>query len=125
MRGKSVAECVSAQQLELNARNFVDNYDAPFSEVQNACLALYPDKFLSESDGTEFCPYKEMWEELPDGRDLATIYCIEFHKAMWSSYHPKLMVKQDKIMTRGDEKCTFFTYMEGDEKSGVMIFDQK
>lgn len=125
IRGRAVADYVKKNALECNAENFVRYYDAPFAEIQKACINLFPDKKLDASDGTTFCPYKEIWERFEDGGKIGLIYCEAFHEAMWKSYHPKLRVKQDKIMTRGDEICTFLTYMEGEEDKAVPIFDQK
>ena len=123
IRGEDVAANVKVQNLELNAENFVRNYDSSFGEIQKECLRIFPEAKLEKADGTTFCPYKEVWESYPGGNELAVIYCEEFHKAMWGSYHPDLKVKQDQIMTRGDKICTFETYMEGD-KEPVLIFNQ-
>ena len=125
IRGEGVARFVSESGLKRTAENFVRYYDAPFADIQRATLPLFPACKLEPSDGTTFCPYKEIWETYPNGRQLGLIYCEEFHKAMWAGYHPKLRVEQDRIMTRGDAKCTFWTYMEGEENAGVAIFDQK
>lgn len=125
IRGASVADYVNKKGLDHNAENFVKYYDAPFAEVQRACLALFPEGKLDSSNGTTFCPYKEIWEKYESGRTIGRIYCEAFHEAMWKSYHPRLRVKQDKIMTKGDDMCTFLTFMEGEEDKGVLIFDQK
>ena len=125
IRGTSVADFVARQGLDLNAENFVRFYDAPFSDVQRACLSLFPDCKLESAEGTTFCPYKEIWEQFSNGTEIGRIYCEAFHEAMWKSYHPRLRVKQDKIMTRGDEMCTFLTFMDGEEDKSVLIFDQK
>lgn len=125
IRGASVAGFVQRNGLEHNAENFVKHYDAPFADVQKACLSLFPGKKMDSSDGTTFCPYKEIWEKYENGREVGRIYCEAFHEAMWKSYHPRLRVRQDKIMTKGDDMCTFLTFMEGEEDKGVLIFDQK
>lgn len=125
IRGRSVADYVKKNALEHNAENFVRNYDAPFADIQKACLSLFPDKKLEASEGTTFCPYKEIWESFDGGQQIGLIYCEAFHEAMWKSYHPKLRVRQDKIMTKGDEMCTFHTFMEGQEDKALLIFDQK
>lgn len=125
IRGRAVADYVKKKGLEQNAENFVKYYDAPFAEIQRACISLFPDKKLDTAHGTTFCPYKEIWGSFEDGMGIGLIYCEAFHEAMWESYHPKLRVRQDKIMTRGDEICTFVTFMEGEEDKGVLIFDQK
>ncbi len=125
LRGTAIAEYIQKNQLPYDAKSFIDNFDSCFSDLQKEFLELFPDKSLVPCEGTTFCPYLEIWKELEDGKKLALIYCEEFHKAMWEAYHPKLRVRQDKIMARDDEICTFETYMEGDEDNILLIFDQK
>lgn len=125
MRGEAVAEYVKENNLSHNVENFVKYYDSPWSEIQKACLSTFPDQSLNASEGTTFCPYYEIWRRQPDGKEIGLIYCEEFHKAMWKAYHPDLKVDQDKIMTRGDDMCTFATYMEGKKDEAVPFFDQK
>ncbi|MBN2534273.1 MAG: L-2-amino-thiazoline-4-carboxylic acid hydrolase [Spirochaetales bacterium] len=127
IRGKAIAKYVHENNLPYDVESFIKYYDSPWSEIQEACISLFPDedKNLKPAMGTTFCPYLKIWESLPSGKEFALIYCEEFHKAMWASYHEQLRVRQDKIMSRGDDICTFDTYMEGQEDKSMPIFDQK
>ena len=125
IRGEAIAEYVQEQQLPYNAQSFVDNYDSCWSDLQNAFLELFPEKKLITAEGTTFCPFLELWRDLEDGKELCLIYCEEFHKAMWEAYHPDLRVRQDNIMARNDDICTFETYMEGEKDKVIQIFNQK
>lgn len=124
IRGKAVADYVKQQNLPYDAESFVRNYDSCFEDVQKAFLGDFHNTTLPKCKGVSFCPYLEIWEEFDDGKELALIYCEEFHKAMWAAYHPYLRVRQDQIKARNDSVCTFLTYMEGDEDNAIGIFDQ-
>ncbi|HIC93150.1 MAG TPA: hypothetical protein EYP09_02735 [Anaerolineae bacterium] len=124
IRGEAVRQYVESKGLPITKENFVRYYDMPFAAVQRASLPLYPGAALPQSEGVTFCPYKEVWERLPRGREIGLAYCEEFHKAMWAAYHPKLRVRQDQIMLRGDRICTFETYFEGETES-IKTFEQK
>ena len=57
----------------------------------------------------------DLWKKY-DLMDAAVVYCEEIHHAMWTAYHEDTVVVQEKILTRGDDKCTFRCKMPNYQK---------
>ena len=112
-RGLAHRERMLHYGLELNMRNLHVYSDLPGDEDQETCRQIFEkDDFYS--DLTE-CDMFDLWKKY-DLMDAAVAYCEEMHHAMWSAFHEDTVVVQDKILTRGDEKCTFRCRMPNYQK---------
>lgn len=104
IRGTNHRERMLHYGLELNMQNLHVYSDLPGDDDQETCRQIFePDDFYS--DLTE-CDMFELWKKY-DLMDAGVVYCEEIHHAMWSAFHEDTVVIQDKILTRGDNMCTF------------------
>lgn len=104
VRGTNHRERTLHYGLELNMRNLHAYSDLPGDDDQETDRQIFEkDDFYS--DLTE-CDMYDLWKKY-DLMKAAVVYCEEIHHAMWTAYHEDTVVVQDKILTRGDDKCTF------------------
>ncbi len=104
IRGTNHRERTLHYGLELNMQNLHAYSDLPGDDDQPTNRQIFEkDDFYS--DLTE-CDMFELWKKY-DLMDAGVVYCEEIHHAMWSAYHEDTVVIQDKILTRGDDCCTF------------------
>jgi hypothetical protein len=55
-----------------------------------------------------WCPYAAAWNQFgEEGRRLGYLYDVELHTTMYNTYLPGVMVRWEKLMTRGDATCNF------------------
>lgn len=112
-RGTAHRERMLHYGLELNMQNLHVYSDLPGDDDQETNRQLFEkDDFYS--DLTE-CDMYELWKKY-DLLDAGVVYCEEIHHAMWSAFHEDTVVVQDKILTRGDDCCTFRCKMPNYEK---------
>lgn len=104
IRGTALRERQLHYGLELNMRNLHVYADLPGDDDQETNRQIFEkDDFFS--DLTE-CDMFDLWKKY-DLMEAAVVYCEEIHHAMWTAYHEDTVVVQDKILTRGDDRCTF------------------
>ena len=108
IRGAAQRERQLHYGLELNMQNLHVYADLPGDDDQETNRQIF-EKDCFYSDLTE-CDMYELWKKY-DLMDAAVVYCEEIHHAMWTAYHEDTVVVQDKILTRGDDKCTFLCKM--------------
>jgi hypothetical protein len=70
------------------------------------------------------CPLFEEWRAL-GGMAEGICYCEEIHKTMWASYDPRIETIQPKIMTRGDDSCTFEVHWKNSGTGGTPAVPSK
>ena len=58
------------------------------------------------------CNLEKIWniEGKEEGAYLGSIYCDEFHQAMWGAYRNGTIVELPKLLTKGDPYCHFIVY---------------
>ena len=104
LRGQAARAKHLAEGVELNLKNFVDDYDNPMSVwgwEDNAILT--PGRWHANCN---FCPHVSAWREL-DELELGYIYDYEVHVSLFTSYEPETRVQWDELQSRGDATCQF------------------
>ena len=104
VRGGALRDRQLHYGLELNMMNLHTYSDLPGDDDQPTNREIFqPDHFYSTLNE---CDMFELWKKY-DLMDAGVVYCEEIHHAMWATYHEDTVVVQEKIMTRGDEVCSF------------------
>lgn len=104
VRGAALRDRQLHYGLELNMMNLHTYSDLPGDDDQPTAREVFqPDHFYSTLNE---CDMFDLWKKY-DLMDAGIIYCEEIHHAMWATYHEDTVVVQEKIMTRGDEVCSF------------------
>lgn len=104
VRGAKLRDRQLHYGLELNMRNLHTYCDLPGDDDQPTNREIFEkDDFYSTLNE---CDMFDLWKEY-DLMDAGVVYCEEIHHAMWATYHEDTVVVQEKIMTRGDDICSF------------------
>jgi len=121
-RGATLRRRHQEQGLEVNVKSLAEHYDMPGSRTsafKRTFLQLDEDNRVSE---TYVCQLAQIWEQLGGeaGLSLGSIYCQEFHPAMWGEYDERIRTTLPRLLTLGDPCCRFEVHREGkahDEKN--------
>jgi hypothetical protein len=93
-----------AEGIEINLKNFVDDYDNPMSVWGwDDGAVLTPGRWHATCN---FCPHVSAWKEL-DELELGYLYDFEVHVSLFTSYDPETRVQWDELQSRGDPTCQF------------------
>ena len=104
VRGTAHRERLLHYGLELNMQNLHIYDDLPGGDDQETCRQLFEkDDFYSDLNE---CDMYDLWKKY-DLLGAGVLYCEEMHHAMWTAFHEDTVVVQEKILTRGDDMCTF------------------
>jgi hypothetical protein len=90
------------------------NYDLPGDTIsKRKQVKLTNDDRESH---TFACNLEKIWvlEGGEDGDYLGSIYCDEFHQAMWGAYRDGTIVELPELLTKGDPHCHFIVYKKHD-----------
>ena len=113
LRGTAHRERMLHYGLELNMRNLHVYSDLPGDDDQETNRQIFePDCFYSDLNE---CGMFDLWKKY-DLMDAGVVYCEEIHHAMWTAFHEDTVVVQEKILTRGDDRCTFLCKMPNYQK---------
>jgi L-2-amino-thiazoline-4-carboxylic acid hydrolase len=93
-----------AEGVEINLKNFVDDYDNPMSVWgwEDGAI-LTPGRWHATCN---FCPHVSAWQELGE-LELGQLYDFEVHVSLFTSYDPETRVQWDELQSRGDLTCQF------------------
>jgi len=60
------------------------------------------------------CNLERVWasESGGEGDRLGSIYCDEFHQAMWGAYREGTIGELPELLTKGDPHCHFVVYQK-------------
>lgn len=113
-RGETLRERHKAQGLPINVRTLFEHYDLPKAKNHDAVrnrINLDEDSYVSE---TLDCHLQQIWEELggEEGNYIGSIYCDEFHWAMWSAYDEDIVTEIPELLTKYDPCCRFEVHRE-------------
>jgi hypothetical protein len=96
--------------LPITMKTLFTNYDLPGDTVsKRKQIKLTDDERESH---TYVCNLEKIWslKGSEDGNYLGSIYCDEFHQAMWGAYRDGTIVELPKLLTKGDQYCHFVVY---------------
>ena len=101
--------------LSISMETLFTNYDLPGdNQSRREQVKLTVDERESY---TMECGLEMVWAS--DGGDegdrLGSIYCDEFHQAMWGAYKVGTVVELPELLTKGDPRCHFVVYRRKDE----------
>jgi hypothetical protein len=91
------------------------NYDLPGdNQSRRRQIKLTDDERESY---TMTCGLERVWasEGGDEGDRLGSIYCDEFHQAMWGAYREGTVVELPELLTKGDPHCHFVVYRPNGE----------
>jgi len=101
--------------LPITMKTLFTNYDLPGdTQSKRKQVKLTEDERESY---TLVCGLERVWasEGGDEGDRLGSIYCDEFHQAMWGTYKEGTVVELPKLLTKGDPHCHFVVYRRKDE----------
>ena len=112
-RGSRLRKRHQERGLTNTMKTLFTNYDLPGDTVSNRRQVK-----LTENERESFtlvCNLEKVWAEEggEEGDYLGSIYCDEFHQAMWGAYRDGTIVKLPELLTKGDPHCHFVVYREG------------
>lgn len=92
--------------LPINMETLFINYDLP-GDSQSRRRQIKLTEEERESYTFE-CGLERIWDSKEKGDRLGSIYCDEFHQAMWGAYKEGTIVELPKLLTKGDPHCHFW-----------------
>jgi hypothetical protein len=98
--------------MSINIETLFTNYDLP-GDSQSKRKQIK----LTENERESYtfnCGLEMIWGSLEEGDPLGSIYCDEFHQAMWGAYKEGTLVELPKLLTKGDPHCHFLVYPRED-----------
>ena len=101
--------------LPITMETLFTNYDLPGdNQSKRRQVKLTEDERESH---TFYCGLEGVWasEGGDEGDRLGSIYCDEFHQAMWGAYREGTVVELPKLLTKGDPYCHFVVYSTKDK----------
>jgi len=97
--------------LPITMETLFTNYDLPGdNQSKRRQVKLTEDE---RESFTLVCGLEKVWAS--EGDRLGSIYCDEFHQAMWGTYKEGTVVELPKLLTKGDPHCHFVVYRRKDE----------
>jgi hypothetical protein len=103
-RGLAMRRTHEESGIPVNVEALKKHPDMPYGQMLAAKDGeLRPDYSYSE---TLACPIYDAWKQV-GGEEVGLIYCETIHKALWGSYDDRIEVEQPKIMSKGDDFCSF------------------
>jgi hypothetical protein len=109
-RGVRLRKRHEALGLPITMKTLFTNYDLPGDTVgRRKQVKLTDDERESH---TFVCNLEKTWvfEGGEEGDYLGSIYCDEFHQAMWGAYSYGTVVELPELLTKGDPHCHFVVY---------------
>lgn len=108
-RGQTLRNEQLALGMKINMYNLWTYYDLPGdNRFKRNRIRLNTQERISQ---TLVCPMASMWIKM-DAKELGAIYCDEFHPAMFSGYHPKIVTNLGETLTHDtDDHCHFALYL--------------
>ncbi len=108
-RGAALRSRHQAEGIEINAKSLAEHYDMPGSRTgtfRRTFIQLDEDNRVSE---TYVCQLAKIWERLgaDAGLRIGSIYCDEFHPAMWGEYDSRIKTTLPRLLTKHDAHCRF------------------
>ena len=108
-RGATLRERHREAGIDVNLKSLAEHYDMPGSRTgtfRRTFVQLDEDHRVSE---TYVCQLAQLWERLggKEGLELGSIYCREFHPAMWSEYDSGTETTLPMLLTKSDPHCRF------------------
>ena len=108
-RGATLRKRHEAEGIDINAKSLAEHYDMPGSRTgafRRKFIQLDEDNRVSE---TYVCQLAQLWERVggEDGLKIGSIYCDEFHPAMWGEYDHGLQTTLPELLTKRDAHCRF------------------
>jgi len=117
-RGEALREQHENIGLPIDVESLFNNYDLPYGkdhyQVRNI-IQFDQDNRVSE---TMICHLQEVWHELggKEGKRIGSIYCDEFHQAMWGAYDQNITVDLPSLLSKDDPCCRFEVHREKKDK---------
>lgn len=108
-RGRTLRERHQAAGIDVNVKSLAEHYDMPGSRTgayRRTFIQLDEDNRVSE---TYICQLAQLWERLgnEEGLRIGSIYCDEFHPAMWGEYDQDIQTTLPRLLTKHDPHCRF------------------
>ena len=112
-RGTRLRKRHESLGLPITMKSLFTNYDLPGDTKSSRRQTK-----LSEHERESFtlvCTLEKVWqsEGSQNGDHLGSIYCDEFHQAMWGAYKEGTVVELPELLTKGDPHCHFVVYKKG------------
>jgi len=98
--------------LPITMESLFKNYDLPGdTKSKRNQIKLNEDERESY---TFVCNLEKEWKEIggEEGDYVGSIYCDEFHQAMWGAYKEGTIVELPELLTKNDPHCHFVVYKE-------------
>lgn len=108
-RGQTLRKEQLKLGMKINMYNLWTYYDLPGDKrFKRNKIRLNTEERISQ---TLVCPMASMWIKM-GAKKLGAIYCDEFHPAMFSGYHPKIVTNLGETLTHDtDDHCHFALYV--------------
>ena len=96
--------------LPITMETLFKNYDLPGDSVSRRRQVKLTDD--ERESYTLVCLLEKVWalEGGEEGDRLGSIYCDEFHQAMWGAYKDGTIVELPELLTKADPHCHFVVY---------------
>lgn len=109
-RGSTLRDEQLELGMKINMYNLWTYYDLPGdARFKRNKIRLTETQRISQ---TLVCPMATLWNEM-DANDLGVLYCDEFHPAMFSGYHNKIITNLGETLTHDtDDHCHFALYLD-------------
>jgi hypothetical protein len=109
-RGARLRKRHEALGLPITMKTLFTNYDLPGDTVSSRKQVKLTDD--ERESHTFVCNLEKTWvhEGGEEGDYLGSIYCDEFHQAMWGAYCSGTIVELPELLTKGDPHCHFVVY---------------
>lgn len=110
VRGQRMRQIVNAKGEPANLVTLFKYYDLmsdPRFVHPTEGLVMTPEVKKSI---TGRCPDAEMWDRMPDGLHIGSIYCEEVHHQIYQGFDPAIQVNLCETLTNGGEYCRFNLY---------------
>ena len=114
-RGARLRKRHLGKGLPITMETLFTNYDLPGdNQSRRRQIKLTDDERESY---TMTCGLERVWasEGGDEGDRLGSIYCDEFHQAMWGAYREGPVVELPELLTKGDPHCHFVVYRPNGE----------
>lgn len=109
-RGARLRKIHEEQGLPITIENLFNYYDLPGDNLsKRRQVKLTVDERESY---TLICHLEKVWasEGGKEGDYMGSIYCDEFHQAMWGAYRDGTIVELPELLTKQDQHCHFVVY---------------
>ncbi|MHA2309031.1 MAG: L-2-amino-thiazoline-4-carboxylic acid hydrolase [Candidatus Heimdallarchaeaceae archaeon] len=109
-RGNRLRKRHQKEGLPITMKTLFTNYDLP-GDTKSKRKQIKLNENERESY-TYICNLEKVWREIggEEGDYLGSLYCDEFHQAMWGAYKEGTVVELPELLTKNDPHCHFIVY---------------